>query len=174
MGVSRPALLAVVDQQSTGSARGSRGESRLGEIACAPALDEVSGDAIGLAATATRAHGANALDAFRKPRSKPASDRAVRLPHLRCGGLGGQLFKLRTQDSRQRGCRENIRESRKTEEGQAKSCEATEFRLPGIGRVSRAIGLTLAVDTQRLTQSHERARSRFQRRELRKRSALDL
>ena len=81
----------------------------------------VASDAIGLAATTTRAHGANALDAFREPRSKPSSNRGVRLPHLRCGGLGGQLFKLRAQDSRQKGCRENIRESRKRNDGQAKS-----------------------------------------------------
>lgn len=164
MGESRPALLAGAGSAAvwaTGSARGSGSESWLREITCTPALNEVGSDAIGLAATTTRAHGANALHAFRKPRSKPASDRAVRLPHLRCGGLGGQLFKLRAQDSRQRGCRENIRESRKTEEGQEKSCEATELRLPGIGRASRA-GWVFSSGPQRIIR--KRSRSVAQRR----------
>lgn len=106
---------------SAGRARGSRTHSRLWQVTREPAVHERGVDPVRKASTTARTHGADARDTSRGPQRKPANNRGIRLLHARCGGLGGQLFRLRTQDSRQKGCRENNRASRKTEEGQEKS-----------------------------------------------------
>lgn len=109
----RPAPLPQ-SAPSTSRARGSRTHSRLWQVTREPAVHEGGIDPVRKAPTTARTHGANTRDTSRGPQRKPASNRGIRLLHARCSSLGGQLLKLRTQDSRQKGCRENNRASRKT------------------------------------------------------------
>lgn len=105
------ARLRIPDNQLCESCRDG---SRFGQISVSPSLHERGIYPPRHAASSFRGHLADTLDTSREPQRKPASNRAVRLLHARCGVLGGQLFKLRTQDSRQKGCRENKRASRKS------------------------------------------------------------
>lgn len=119
---ARETVRRVVSSPCNALIESCRDGSRFGQISVSPSLHKRGINPVRNATATARAYGANALDAFRHPLRKPSSNRAVRLLHSLGGGLGVQLFKLRTQDSRQRACRENIRASRKRERGQGKSC----------------------------------------------------